>query len=106
MRVDSVSGYTDLLLLAAVRSSPGGHGYAIIEELRRKSQGRVDLPEGSVYPMLRRLEEDGLVRSKWTTVDGRKRRVYTLSATGRKALGEREEHFRQFVAAVVGILDR
>lgn len=94
----------DLLLLASVRSRPG-HGYGIIEELRRKSRGAFDLPEGSVYPALHRLEKDGLVTSRWTTVGGRRRREYKLSEHGRAALGEQTKAFRGFVSAVSRVLE-
>jgi PadR family transcriptional regulator, regulatory protein PadR len=103
MPIDSAGGYLDLLLLAAIRATPG-HGYAIMEELRRKSRGHFDLGEGSVYPVLHRLEEDGFLRSRWMTVAGRKRRVYSLTPSGRAAIGEREAQYRGFVAAMAGVL--
>src|SRR5437762_303274 len=58
-------GHLDLLLLATLRDDGPAHGYAIIASLRERSLGAFDLPEGTVYPALYRLERDGLVDSEW-----------------------------------------
>src|ERR1700683_422725 len=79
------SGHLDMLLLAALRSH-AMHGYAIIEYMRETSAGQFDYAEGTIYPALRRLEDDGLVESRWSESDGRRRRVYTISPQGTKAL--------------------
>jgi DNA-binding PadR family transcriptional regulator len=100
-----LKGHLDLLLLAVLQGAPR-HGYAVITALRERSDGAFDLPEGTVYPALHRLEQDGLVSSTWSTEDGRKRRVYRLTAAGATALAERTATWRQFVtgvSAVVGI---
>ena len=76
----------DLLLLSVLRVEPA-HGYAVIEELRRRSEVAFDLPESTVYPALHRLEQDKLVTSEWAEVNGRRRRVYRLTDRGRAALG-------------------
>ena len=65
MRAEILKGHLDLLLLAAVRARPA-HGYAVIDELRRRSGGTFDLPEGTVYPALHRLERGGLLASHWS----------------------------------------
>ena len=62
---DPFSGHLDMLLLAALQSRPM-HGYAIIEYMRQASSGQFDYAEGTIYPALRRLEDDGLVRSRWS----------------------------------------
>lgn len=92
-----------MLLLAAVRARPA-HGYAIIEELRRLSDGAFDLPEGTVYPALHRLEKAGLLGSEWNDSGGRRRRVYRLRPGGRAALVEREREWGQFADGVAGVL--
>jgi PadR family transcriptional regulator PadR len=100
-----LKGHLDLLLLAVLQGVPR-HGYAVIAALRERSDGAFDLPEGTVYPALHRLEQDGLVSSSWSTEEGRKRRVYRLTAAGATALTERTASFQQFVSgisAVVGI---
>ena len=62
------------------------HGYAIIEALKARSGGALNLPTGTVYPALRRLERAGYVDSTWSTVNGRERRTYQLTGAGHRAL--------------------
>jgi PadR family transcriptional regulator PadR len=69
MQGEALKGHLALLLLGVVRDSPA-HGYAIIEELRRSSGGALDLPEGTVYPALHRLEKAGLLASRWSEEGG------------------------------------
>ncbi len=85
-------GHLDSLLLAALRSGPA-HGYAIAQKLRLLSKGTFDLPEGTIYPALHRLERDGLVASREVEVSGRRRRVYRLTARGRRALARKEKEW-------------
>jgi PadR family transcriptional regulator len=66
MRGETVKGYLDLLLLAELERGPG-HGYALIERIRERSDGTFDFPEGTIYPALHRLERGGLLVSKWST---------------------------------------
>ncbi len=56
MKGETLKGHLDMIVLAALEAGPA-HGYAIIEEIRRRSGGAFDLPEGTVYPVLHRLEE-------------------------------------------------
>ena len=99
MSQDMMRGHLDGLVLAVLA---GGalHGYGLIEALRDRSGGVFDLPEGSVYPALHRLERAGLVASGWSEVGGRRRRVYSLTASGRRAAEERRSQWRSFSAAV------
>ena len=94
-----------MLLLAVVARGPI-HGYAIIEELRQKSDGTFELPEGTVYPALYRLERLGLVRSHTQTVDGRRRRVYELTKAGRAAVAERKRSWQRVAAGMAAVLGR
>ena len=98
-----LKGHLDLLLLAVLQGTPR-HGYAVIAALRERSDGAFDLPEGTVYPALHRLEQDGLVSSTWSSEDGRKRRVYRLTAAGATALAERTRSWTQFVTGVQAVL--
>jgi transcriptional regulator len=103
MRAETLRGHLDFLLLAIVAAEPA-HGYRIIEELKRRSAGAFDLPEGTVYPALHRLEQSGFLASSWATGTGRRRRVYRITRRGRRSLaGERREWagFTQAVEAVV-----
>jgi DNA-binding PadR family transcriptional regulator len=98
-------GHLDILLLAILSAGPA-HGYAVIEELRRRSGGSFDLPEGTVYPALHKLEAEGLLRSDWATEAPRRRRVYSLTPRGRARLWARDEAWRTFAAAMESVLER
>jgi transcriptional regulator len=104
MHAERLKGHLDLLLLAAVQDHPA-HGYAIAETLRARSSGTFDLPEGTLYPALHRLERAGLLTSRWSEVSGRRRRVYQLTAKGQRALARQQHEWHDFsraVRAVVG----
>jgi DNA-binding PadR family transcriptional regulator len=103
VRAETLKGHLDALVLATLRGGPA-HGYAVIEELKRRSAGAFDLAEGTVYPVLHRLEADGLLASEWSTVGGRRRRVYRLTKRGEKALAARETEWRAFSTAVEAVL--
>src|SRR5262250_1902606 len=95
----SLRGYLDPLVLAVLADEPL-HGYAVIEELKRRSGGELDLPEGTIYPALHRLERRGLLRSSWTRADGRRRRIYRLTTRGREELESRTGEWRSFARVV------
>jgi transcriptional regulator len=105
MRPEALKGHLDGLLLAVVADGPA-HGYAIIAELKRRSEGAVALAEGTVYPALHRLEKAGLLASRWSTDAPRRRRVYELTDRGRRALGAEREQWRSFTAAIESIFGR
>jgi PadR family transcriptional regulator, regulatory protein PadR len=100
---EELKGHLDSLILAVVAAAPA-HGYAIIEELKRRSQGTFSLPEGTVYPALHRLERAGLLESGWSTTTGRKRRVYRLTRRGRRQLQARKSEWRDFARAIDAVL--
>lgn len=104
MRADVLKGHLDGMLLATLASGPR-HGYAIIDALRTGSGGHFDLPTGTVYPALHRLERAGLVGSSWSTVSGRRRRTYRLTRTGEAMLGAERSMWREFSVAVSAVLD-
>jgi PadR family transcriptional regulator PadR len=99
----ALKGHLDVLLLAALETGPR-HGYAVKEALREGSGGRFDLPTGTVYPALHRLENAGLIRGTWSVVDGRRRRTYQLTAAGQRRLHTDRDAWREFAAAVTGLL--
>ncbi len=103
MAGEDLKGHLDALLLAVVADGPL-HGYGIVERLRELSAGRFDLPEGTVYPALHRLEGSGLLRSRWTVSAGRRRRLYELTRSGQFELGRRSDAWQSFAAAVERIL--
>lgn len=103
MKPEALKGHLDSLILAVLAGGPL-HGYAIIEELKRRSSGELALPEGTVYPALHRLEEAGLLASSWSEEAARRRRVYRLTRKGRRELGIRRTEWREFVQAVEAVL--
>jgi PadR family transcriptional regulator PadR len=105
MEGEMLKGHLDMIVLAALASGPA-HGYAVIEEIRRRSGQAFDLPEGTIYPALHRLEQGGLLSSRWITAEsGRRRRVYALTRRGNHALAERRAVWRQFADAIGGLLE-
>src|SRR5258706_11640440 len=96
---ETLKGHLDLLLLAILADGPA-HGYAVIESLRLRSNGLFDLPEGTVYPALHRLESQGLLRSRWQEDAPRRRRIYELTLKGQQALAKRQAEWRKFSKAV------
>jgi transcriptional regulator len=96
---EALKGHLDLLLLAILAEKPA-HGYAVIEALRQRSSGLFDLPEGTIYPALHRLESQGLLRSQWQDDSPRRRRIYELTPKGRQALERRQDEWRAFSKAV------
>jgi PadR family transcriptional regulator PadR len=103
MNAETLKGHLDLLLLAAVDEGPA-HGYAIAEVLRARSGRTFDLPEGTLYPALHRLERAALLTSRWSEHGGRRRRVYQLTAKGHRALAKRQSEWTAFAHAVNAVI--
>jgi PadR family transcriptional regulator PadR len=93
-------GHLDLVLLTTLAHTGPAHGYALIGNLRDRSEGAFDLPEGTVYPALHRLERDGLVRSDWSADAPRRRRVYELTTAGEAALAAKRTQWQVFASAM------
>lgn len=104
MRAEALKGHLDGLLLAGLEAGPR-HGYAVMEALRAGSGGRFDLPTGTLYPALHRLERTGLVRSSWSVEGGRRRRTYQLTAAGGRALAAERASWQEFSGAVSAVME-
>ena len=103
MEGEMLKGRLDMIVLAALAAGPA-HGYAIMQETRRRSGSAFDLPEGTIYPALHRLEQSGLLSSRWAVGDaGRQRRLYSLTRSGRRALAERRTLRQRFGDAIGGL---
>lgn len=98
-----LKGHLDMLLLSVVREGPA-HGYLVVQRLAERSEGAFELGEGTVYPALRRLEKQGLLKSSWTTYNGRERRIYRLTTKGEKALAKQRSEWETFARGVGGVL--
>lgn len=103
MEGEMLKGHLDMIVLAALVGGPA-HGYGIIQEIKRRSGGAFDLPEGTIYPALHRLEKAGYLASRWTMADsGRKRRVYKLTRRGERALSDHRALWQRFADAIGGL---
>lgn len=104
MSSEMLKGHLDAVLLATIGDA-ALHGYAIIEAIRTRSGGHFDLPEGTIYPALHRLELAGLLSSRWVQPEGgRKRRVYALTDKGRQSLAERRARWQNFASGIDRVL--
>jgi PadR family transcriptional regulator, regulatory protein PadR len=104
---DQLRGHLEGLILAALE--PGtAHGWDIWRSLEAASGGALAIKEGSLYPALYRLERQGLVAARWeaATADrpGPRRRVYRLTAKGRRRLQAARQEWRQFVSVLGRLL--
>jgi PadR family transcriptional regulator PadR len=97
-------GEFGLLLLALLARRPM-YGYELASELKNRSGEVIDLPEGTIYPALRRLEREGLVAGRWVdSGGGPRRRYYDITAVGTRSLDEGAAAWQRFAAAANGIL--
>lgn len=104
MERELLKGNTPTLVLVILRDGPL-HGYAIAREIERRSNNALRLKEGTLYPVLHELERGGLVAADWETDGGkRKRKTYRLTPTGVRAAAQRAREWRDFVAAMQGVL--
>jgi PadR family transcriptional regulator, regulatory protein PadR len=104
-RIDLPQGTLDLLILRTLALGPQ-HGWAVSQRLQQISAEALQVPQGSLYPALHRLERRGWIRSSWDVSDNnRKAKYYQLSAAGRKQLEKETELWRKLVAAVGQVLD-
>lgn len=104
LKSDLPQGTLDLLILRAVAVEPV-HGYAITQRLEQVSCGVVQVPEGSLYPALHRLENRGLLSADWKrTETGREAKFYKLTRKGRKQLDAEAASWQRLIGAVSLIL--
>ena len=99
-RLDLPQGTLDLLILKALSLEPQ-HGWAISERIQQVSRAALQIPQGSLYPALHRLERRGWIRAEWGASDNNRRaKFYELTAQGRKQLGLEAESWKRLTAAV------
>ena len=106
MEGEMLKGHLDMIVLAALSAAGSAHGYAVIEEIKRRSGGAFDLPEGTIYPALHRLEQRGWVSAKWETAPDRNRefKYYRLTEKGKKQLVVEESQWKQMSEAVARVM--
>jgi transcriptional regulator len=103
-KTDLLQGTLDMLLMRAV-SDEALHGYALVHRLNIISGGRLSVPQGSLYPALHRLENQGFLKATWGETDtGREAKFYRLTAKGRKRLDAEMAEWRELSLAISLIL--
>lgn len=96
-------GSTEMLVLSMLEQR-SRHGYEIGKQIERASDGRLTFRIGSLYPILCRLEDRGLIAGRWVERDGeRRRRYYRITPHGRQALARERELWREFVRTIEAI---
>ncbi|MGH7448101.1 MAG: PadR family transcriptional regulator [Longimicrobiales bacterium] len=102
---DVLRGTLDLLILQTLSGTPR-HGWAITQRIQELSEDALQVGQGSLYPALQRLEQRGWVDSEWRqTEQNRRAKYYTLTRSGRRALGEELAGWRSYVRAVDMVLE-
>ncbi len=98
-------GTLDMLILKAVSLKPL-HGYGVLVRIRQISADALEIPQGSLYPALYRLEHQGLLVTEWGQSDNNRRaKFYTLSAAGRRRLREETDGWNRLAAAITSALN-
>ena len=101
---DLLPGTLDMLILKAVSLKPL-HGYGVLLRIKQISGDALDIPQGSLYPALYRLEHQGLIVAEWGQSDNnRKAKYYTLTTTGRRRLREETAGWDRFASAIAAAL--
>ena len=104
-RLDLPQGTLDLLILRALSLEPK-HGWAIGERIGQISRGTIQVPQGSLYPALHRLERRGWISASWGSSDNnRKAKYYELTRVGRRQLAIETEAWQRLTAAVALVLE-
>ncbi|MGH7469821.1 MAG: PadR family transcriptional regulator [Longimicrobiales bacterium] len=103
-RADLLQGTLDLLILKTLRTNPL-HGWGISKRIRQLSADVLQVNQGSLYPALYRLEDQGWIRSEWgISPEGRRAKFYQLTATGTQQLKAEQQGWRLFATAVEQVL--
>ena len=102
---DVLQGTLALLILKTLASQKRLHGYAITAHIQRVSEQLLRVEEGSLYPALHRMEQEGWVRAEWgTTEKNREARFYSLTAKGRQQLAEEQENWARLTEGVARVM--
>jgi len=102
---DILQGTLALLVLRTLASSESMHGYAITAHIHRVSGELLRVEEGSLYPALHRMEQDGWIRAAWgITEKNREARFYSLTSKGRKQLAQEEQNWAKLTEGVGRVL--
>lgn len=100
---DLLRGSLDLMVLS-ILAGGSTYGYELQQRLRDASTNLVQIQAGTLYPLLHRLETDGLIRSRWESSTGRKRKWYELTAAGKRRLTSQTQEWDRYVACIQSVL--
>jgi transcriptional regulator len=101
---DLLPGTLDMLILASLSVQPM-HGYGIAQHIQRLSRDVLRVEEGSLYPALQRMRQKGWIKAEWgQTPNNQKARYYTITALGKKQLGEQEAGFAELLDAITRVM--
>ena len=102
---DLVQGTLDLLILRTLQPEPL-HGWAIAKRIQMVSGEVLQVQQGSLYPALHRLEQQGWIRAKWAESEtGRQAKFYALTTAGRKQLEQETANWNRLSAAINLVID-
>jgi DNA-binding PadR family transcriptional regulator len=101
-------GHLDTLVLSVLKQAEA-HGFEVLRRLEERGAGALRLKEGTLYPVLYRLEDAGLIAGKWEDGQrarrGPRRRVYRITSRGSRELARRRQHWQHFVSVIGGIVN-
>ncbi len=100
---DLLRGSLDLMVLS-ILASESQYGYLIQKRLNLATDGAVKLSAGTLYPILHRLEADRLIRSRWETSNGRRRKWYVITAAGRKRMQKQASQWQRYADCVTSLI--
>jgi transcriptional regulator len=104
-RNDKLQGTLTLLVLRTLDVRGSLHGYGLSEHIRSVSEELLQVEEGSLYPALHRMEQDGWIAARWEITDkGRKAKVYSITARGKKQLADENETWARLTQGVARVL--
>jgi len=104
LRKQTLDGNVETLVLTILEAGPS-YGYRIVKELAERSEGILSLGEGTIYPVLYRLEERKIISAKWhLSENGRQRKYYRLTAKGRRVLAGNRQQWQMLVSVMEKVL--
>lgn len=104
---DRLRGHLEAMILAILDRQPS-HGFDVVKRLEARGEGALQMREGTIYPVLYRMEASGLIKAQWDDSEedrkGPRRKVYSLTRKGQRQLAKGREEWQQFVQVVGGII--
>jgi transcriptional regulator len=105
MPTNDLQGTLELLVLKTLAATRALHGYGIVQHIQRASEELLRVEEGSLYPALHRMEQNGWIQSEWgLTETNRRAKYYKLTAQGRRQLEQAQKSFDELVKGVRAVL--